>query len=74
MFNVKDVDLPRHAELYLIDTHMYMYFTHVYVFLIKMTDVPKHVWKIKESCYVYTTIYIVAAMETFWTYVFASHV
>ena len=26
-------------------------------------DVPsKHVWKIKESCYVYTTIYIVAAI------------
>ena len=24
---------------------------------LKMTDVPsKHVWKIKESCYVYTTI------------------
>ena len=30
---------------------------------LKMTDVPsKHVWKIKESCYVYTTIYIVAAI------------
>ena len=41
---------------------MYMYFTYVYVFRIKMMDVPKHVWKIKESCYVYTTIYIVAAI------------
>ena len=30
---------------------------------LKMTDVPsKHVWKIKESCYVFTTIYIVAAI------------
>ena len=30
-----------------------------------MTDVPsKHVWKIKESYYVYTTIYIVAAKKT----------
>ena len=30
---------------------------------LKMTDVPsKHVWKIKESCYVHTTIYIVAAI------------
>ena len=30
---------------------------------LKMTDVPsKHVWKIKESCYVYTAIYIVAAI------------
>ena len=30
---------------------------------VKMTDVPsKHVWKIKESCYVYTTVYIVAAI------------
>ena len=30
---------------------------------LKTTDVPsKHVWKIKESCYVYTTIYIVAAI------------
>ena len=32
---------------------------------LKMTDVPsKHVWKIKESYYVYTTIYIVAAKKT----------
>ena len=30
---------------------------------LKMTDVPsKHVWKIKESCYFYTTIYFVAAI------------
>ena len=30
---------------------------------LRMTDVPsKHVRKIKESCYVYTTIYIVAAI------------
>ena len=30
---------------------------------VKMTDVPsKHVWEIKESCYVYATIYIVAAI------------
>ena len=30
-----------------------------------MTDEPsKHVWKIIESCYVYTTIYIVAAIQT----------
>ena len=30
---------------------------------LKMTDVPsKHVWKIKESCYVYKTIYVVAAI------------
>ena len=30
---------------------------------LKMTDVPsKHVWKIKKSCYVYTTTYIVAAI------------
>ena len=33
---------------------------------LKMTDVPsKHVWKIKKSCYVYTTIYIVAVILTF---------
>ena len=33
---------------------------------LKMTDVPsKHVWKIKESCNVYTTIYIVAAIQTY---------
>ena len=30
---------------------------------LKMTDVPsQHVWKIKESYYVYTTIYIIAAI------------
>ena len=34
---------------------------------LKMTDVPsKHVWKITESCCVYTTIYIVAAIQAFW--------
>ena len=34
---------------------------------LKMMDVPwKHVWKIKKSCYVYTTIYIVTVILTFW--------
>ena len=33
---------------------------------LKMTDLlQKHVWKIKESCYVYMTIYIVATIQAF---------
>ena len=36
---------------------------------LKMTDVPSNcVWTIKESCYVYTTISIVAAIQTKWNY------
>ena len=39
------------------------YFRNFTVCNTEDADVPsKHVWKIKESCYVHTTIYIVAAI------------
>ena len=48
-------------------------FSDTYFESLKMTDVAsKHVWKIKESCYVYTTIFCISELSSLLILLFLS--